>query len=88
MNKKNNIYNLAFGRALRVFRKSKGHTQETLGFAAELDRTYISLLELGERSPTLDTIAALCEALGITLSQLAAAVELEVAHLMNEAGNA
>lgn len=76
--KKNNKHNKAFGRTLRVIRKERGYTQETLAFEAGLDRTFISLLELGERSPTLDTIMALCGALNISLSQLASAVDTEI----------
>ncbi|HEK1520075.1 TPA: helix-turn-helix transcriptional regulator, partial [Pseudomonas aeruginosa] len=47
-------HNQAFGRALRQLRKRRNMTQEILGFEAGLDRTYISVLERGERSPTLD----------------------------------
>jgi transcriptional regulator with XRE-family HTH domain len=68
-------HNKAFGRALREIRKEHGHTQETLGFECGLDRTYISLLELGSSSPTLDTIMALCQALGISFSELATRVD-------------
>lgn len=68
-------HNKAFGKALRGLRKSSNQTQEVLAFDAELDRTYISLLELGQRSPTLDTMVALCNALNITLVEFAAAIE-------------
>ncbi|WP_131754628.1 helix-turn-helix domain-containing protein [Burkholderia vietnamiensis] len=42
---------------------------------AGLDRTYIFSLELGQRSPTLDTMFALCQALNISLTEMAAAIE-------------
>lgn len=71
-------HNKAFGKALRSLRRTRGYTQETLAFAAGLDRTYISLLELGSRSPTLDTIVALCGTLDVTLSEIAAAIEAEL----------
>lgn len=64
-----------FGRVLRELRMEKGISQETLGFDAERDRTYISLLEKGRRSPTLDTMLALCHALDMTLVQLAKKIE-------------
>jgi transcriptional regulator with XRE-family HTH domain len=55
-----------FGKALRRnLRKSAGKTQETLAFDARLDRTYISLLELRQRSPSLDTLFSLCDGLDI-----------------------
>ncbi len=70
--------NKAFGKALREIRKEKGYTQETLAFECELDRTYISLLELGSNSPTLDTLLALSRALGIPLSVFAARIEAKM----------
>lgn len=68
-------HNIAFGKALRELRKARNLSQETLAFEAGLDRTYISLLELGQRSPTLDSMMALCHALKITLTQLVSAIE-------------
>ncbi|WP_073666188.1 helix-turn-helix domain-containing protein [Pseudomonas aeruginosa] len=65
-------HNQAFGKALRELRKQKRLTQEKLGFEAGLDRTYISVLELGQRSPTLDTLFSLCEVLDVSLVDLAA----------------
>ncbi len=38
-------------------------TQEELAFRAGLDRTYISLLERGIKSPTLTTFFQLCRVL-------------------------
>lgn len=71
-------HNKAFGKILRSLRKDRGYTQETLAFESGLDRTYVSLLELGSRSPTLDTIMTLCGALDVSLSQLAQEVEAEI----------
>lgn len=68
-------HNKAFGEALRELRKARNLSQEALGFSATLDRTYISLLELGQRSPTLDTITLLCNALKISPVELMVAVE-------------
>lgn len=64
-------HNKAFGKVLREFRQASGKSQETLALEAGLDRTYISLLELGQRSPTLDTILPLCNALDLSLVTLA-----------------
>lgn len=72
-------HNEAFGRVLRVLRRKQGYTQETLGFAANLDRTYISLLELGTRSPTLDTIYALCHVLDVSLTVFVSLIEADLA---------
>lgn len=67
--------NASFAKALRDLRKARGISQEALAFDAGLDRTYISLLELGRRSPTLETMMAIACALGISLTELAAATE-------------
>ncbi len=53
----------AFGQVLRTLRKGAGLTQEQLAEAADLDRTYPSLLERGLREPGLSTVLRLGEAL-------------------------
>ncbi|MBE9264272.1 MAG: XRE family transcriptional regulator [Microcystis aeruginosa Ma_QC_Ch_20071001_S25] len=63
--------NLAqFGRCLHNARIQKGLSQERLAEAANLDRTYISLLERGKRNPSLLCLISLCRALNISLSEL------------------
>ena len=54
---------VAFGRVLRRLRKEARLTQEQLGFEADLRRTYVSILELGEQQPTLTTLFKLAKAL-------------------------
>jgi transcriptional regulator with XRE-family HTH domain len=54
---------IAFGRVLRRLRKEAGLTQEQLGFEAELRRTYVSILELGQQQPSLTTILKVAQAL-------------------------
>ena len=53
----------AFAKALRALRKHKGLTQED--FDEFSSRTYISLLERAQKSPTLDKINELAQVLGI-----------------------
>lgn len=60
----------AFGAALREQRARKRLSQDELAFIASLDRTYISMLELGQNSPTLETIHRLASALEIRISAL------------------
>lgn len=69
----------AFGKALRKLRKQAKLSQENLAQKAGLDRTYISLLELGQRSPTLSTMLSISRALEVTLVQLAMAIEASLA---------
>ncbi|MEE1924451.1 helix-turn-helix transcriptional regulator [Pseudomonas sp. 148P] len=50
---------------LAELRIARGISQEKLSFEAGVDRSYISLLERGHKSPTLDTVFNLCRALEI-----------------------
>lgn len=69
---------VAFGKVLRQMRLDTGLTQEELGFEADLRRTYVSILELGQQQPSLTTILKLAEALGKTGSELISLVESEL----------
>lgn len=65
----------AWGLALRRLRSEQGLSQERLAQLADLDRTYVSGIERGERNPSLTNILKLTKALGINVSQLAASAE-------------
>lgn len=69
---------IAFGRVLRRLRTEKGWSQERLAYDANLDRTYLTLLEGGQSSPTLKTIIALCGALGVTLEETGRLLDDEI----------
>jgi len=66
---------IAFGKVLRELRLKKGLSQEQLGFEADLRRTYVSILELGQQQPSLTTLLKLANALNIKASQLMALLE-------------
>lgn len=68
----------AFGIALRKLRISKGLTQEQLGFEADLRRTFVSSLELGEKKPSIETIYQLSIAFEIPMSKLMKLAEKEM----------
>ena len=59
-----------FGDRVRELRLSKGLSQEELAFRVKIHRTYIGGIERGERNPSLKNIAAIANALGVTLSEL------------------
>ena len=63
------------GDELRKARLAAQMSQEKLGFEARVDRTYISQLERGLKSPTVDVLFRLCDALGVRASELIARVE-------------
>ncbi|WP_325064966.1 helix-turn-helix transcriptional regulator [Comamonas odontotermitis] len=60
---------------LRMYRKQAGMTQEQLGFEAGVERNYVSMLELGQRQPTVGTLFSLAKALQVRPSILVALLE-------------
>ena len=60
----------AFGEVLRETRKKRGLSQEKLALDANVDRNYISLIELGKSSPSIKTLFKLCAALESTPSEI------------------
>lgn len=58
------IQKSAIGRILRAKRESLGVSQEALAERADVDRSYVSILERGLKSPTLETLEKICKALG------------------------
>lgn len=69
---------VAFGRVLRRLRQEAGVTQEELGFEADLRRTYVSILELGQQQPTLTTILKLAKPLKHSAQDIVGLVEAEL----------
>lgn len=63
------------GNELRAAREAANLTQEKLAFEAGLDRTYVSQLENDKKSPTLEVLFRICEAIGVKASDLIARVE-------------
>ncbi len=55
----------AFGQVLFEYRAQEGYSQAKLALIAELDRSYVSLLERGQRQPTLTTLFKLAEVLNV-----------------------
>ncbi len=64
-----------FGNVLKELRREENLTQEELAHRADLHRTYISLLERDEKSPTLKVVFKLARALRIRPSTLLLRVE-------------
>ena len=62
--------NKAFGQRVAELRKKAGFSQEKFAFQCNIDRTYIGTIERGEKSPTLNTIQKIAQALNMPLHQL------------------
>lgn len=59
-----------FGEVVRRAREGQSTSQEKLAESAEIDRTYVSMIERGKRNPTLEIANRLAEALEVKLSEL------------------
>jgi transcriptional regulator with XRE-family HTH domain len=70
---------VVFGRVLLQMRQDAGLPQVELGFEADLRRTYVSILELGQQQPSLTTTLKLAKALNQSGSTLVEMVETELA---------
>ncbi len=66
----------AFGREIRKARESLRKSQESVAFDAEVHRTYISMIERGQKSPTLGVILRLARALNVKPSELVRRAEV------------
>ena len=60
----------AFGAALRDVRKEKGFSQEGMALDSGFDRTYISGVERGVKSPTVRALFKLAQFLNVKPSDL------------------
>jgi transcriptional regulator with XRE-family HTH domain len=57
---------------VRELRARRGHSQETLGFAAGLHRNYVGAIERGEINPTFKVMLKVATGLSIDLAELVA----------------
>lgn len=68
----------SFAKILKQVRTEKGFSQESLSFEAGLHRTYISQLERGLKSPSLETLYKISKALKINLTEFMSLLEREL----------
>ena len=64
-----------FGKKVRSVRKEKKFSQEELAARADLHRTYIGMIERGEKNITLINILRISHALNIPASNLLESIE-------------
>ena len=71
----------AFARVLKEIRQDRSLSQEELGFESGYHRTYISLLERGRKSPSLNTVFQLATALELLPSEILRRTEARVSRV-------
>jgi transcriptional regulator with XRE-family HTH domain len=59
-----------FGEKMQKVRKSQGISQEQLAGLLSMHRTYIGMVERGERNPTIRTLYKIANALKVSSSDL------------------
>ena len=59
-----------FGKVVKAVRERQGVSQEKLAELAEIDRTYVSMIERGIRQPTLEVASRIAGALSMRLSEI------------------
>lgn len=65
----------AFGACVREFRTDTGLSQEKFALKINMDRTYFASVESGRRNISIENIKKIADGLGISLSDLFAAVD-------------
>ncbi len=61
---------LSIGKRIRAYRRSIGMTQELLAEKVNVSPPYISRIENGSSSPSLQTLVDICNALDITIDEV------------------
>lgn len=63
------------GNVIAEYRKVKGLSQEVLSGLSDIGRTHLSMIERGERKPTLETFFKICNALDVKPSEVLKKIE-------------
>ena len=66
---------IMLGEEIRKARLDADLTQEELAFKADVSRQYVSLLELNQKSPTVDVLIRPCKAMKVSAGQMISRVE-------------
>ncbi len=63
-------YRIFLGKKIRSEREKKGLSQEELGSLAKVHRTYVGMVERGEKNITLTNMTKFAQALGLRVKDL------------------
>ncbi|GBF73427.1 hypothetical protein PA598K_01716 [Paenibacillus sp. 598K] len=72
------------GKTVKAIRIKKGLSQEDLAHECNVDRSYISMIEVGRNEPSITKIFDLCKGLNIKPSDFIKLVEVEYEQLSGE----
>lgn len=77
MSQDNPIIKQVIGKTIKALRIKRGLSQEDLAGLCEVDRSYISMIEVGRNEPSVSKIFELCIGLNIKPSSFFHLVEIE-----------
>ncbi|WP_301953165.1 helix-turn-helix domain-containing protein [Paenibacillus tritici] len=77
MNDPANIIKPIIGKTLKAIRIKQGMSQEDLAHECNVDRSYISMIEVGRNEPSVSKIFDLCKGLNIKPSDFFKLIEVE-----------
>lgn len=84
MNEPSIIMKQIIGKTVKAIRIKQGISQEDLAHECDVDRSYISMIEVGRNEPSVTKIFDLCRGLRIKPSEFFKLVELEYERARNE----
>ncbi len=61
---------IKFGKRIKQLREERGISQEKLGELAKVHRTYVGMIERGEKNITLSNIYKFSKSLGVNIRDL------------------
>ncbi len=70
---------MALGQALRSLRTKRKWSQTDLALRTDVDRNYVSLMELGKNSPSIRMLYRLCDALNVRPWEMLKDVDIRIA---------
>jgi transcriptional regulator with XRE-family HTH domain len=78
------IFNTAIAKTISELRQTAGLSQEELGHLAEIHRTYVSQIERGLKSPTVQVLFKIAAALKIQPVDIIKSIEKHHNELQNQ----
>jgi transcriptional regulator with XRE-family HTH domain len=75
---------LAYGRSVSRLRRRIGLGQEAFAYKANINRTYMTDIELGRRSVGIGITQKICQALNVSLVEFAVELTNQVENLKRE----
>ncbi len=69
---------MMLGESLQKARTKAGLSQETVAAKADVNRSYLSLIEGNHKSPTVNVLLRICQAIGVPAAAILAEVEGEL----------